>query len=589
MRQPLLSSFLTLVTALSGSFGRSIPRDPEASLQPREECENTPTSRHCWGKYSIDTDYYDNYPTNNGPAKEFWLSVEEGPCSPDGYERTCKTFNGTVPGPTLFVDWGDEVIVHVTNNMVSNATSVHFHGVRMLNNSINDGVPGVTQCPIPPGHTMTYRFQVTQYGSTWYHSHLSLQYADGMFGGFVVRGPTTDNYDEDLGVLFLQDWSHVEAFTNWHVAMAGPPPPIDNWLINATNTYNCTGRNDDKCVGGGKKFEMVFEQDKKYLLRLFNVAMEGVFEFSIDGHSLEVVGNDLVPIVPYMTDSVQLSIGQRYDVIVHANADPGNYWLRAHWVKGCDGNSSANVDPYVHSTGIVRYDAGSTDDPETESHVTPTTSCLGEPPEKTIPYLSIDVANTKGGVVYEEMGSKQPSMPEEYFQWTINTSSLVLNWTLPTMDKIMKNENVFPTEYNVVPIKSSGTGPEWAALLIQDISEEKIPHPIHLHGHDFWVLAAGDGVFDGDKNKFNTNNPARRDVATLPGGGYIAVAFRLDNPGAWLIHCHIGWHASQGLALEFIENQSDITFDELSIREYEETCKAWGEWEPVWPQDDSGI
>jgi hypothetical protein len=55
------------------------------------------------------------------------------------------TFNGTFPGPTLIVDWGDNVVVHVTNNLEYNGTTVHWHGLRQLNNVEYDGVPGVTQ------------------------------------------------------------------------------------------------------------------------------------------------------------------------------------------------------------------------------------------------------------------------------------------------------------------------------------------------------------------------------------------------------------------------------------------------------------
>ena len=45
---------------------------------------------------------------------------------------------------------------------------------------------------------------------------------------------------------------------------------------------------------------------------------------------------------------------------------------------------------------------------------------------------------------------------------------------------------------------------------------------------------------------FNFVNPPRRDVVLLPAGGYIAVSFKPDNPGAWLMHCHVAWHASAG-------------------------------------------
>ncbi|KAK4124430.1 multicopper oxidase [Parathielavia appendiculata] len=552
----------------------------------KSPCENTPTSRHCWGNFSTDTNYYDVTP-DTGVTKEFWLSVVEGPCAPDGYQRTCMTFNGTIPGPTIIADWGDEVIIHVTNNMANNGTSIHWHGLRMLNNALNDGVPGVTQCGIAPNENMTYRFRVTQYGSTWYHSHFSLQYAEGLFGGMILRGPTTDDYDEDLGLLFLQDWPHVEAFAGWHQAKFGRPPPVDNGLINGTNTFDCRGLapTDPKCVGSGKKFEMVFEAGKKYLIRLVNVAIDGVFQFSIDGHTLKVVAHDLVPVVPYTTDSVEITIGQRYDVIVEANAPRGNYWVRPGWLLGC-GAINKNTDDI---TGIVRYDPSSTADPESTSTVTPekvVPTCLGEPVGKTVPYLALDVTNIGGGVINEILDTTFDS----YFKWTINTSSLLLDWADPTMGQIFEGKSLFPTDYNVVGVNaSSGTDPEWAVLVIQDMSSLRLAHPIHMHGHDFWVLAEQEGIFDGNTTVFNTVNPSRRDVATLPGNGYLAIAFQFDNPGAWLVHCHIAWHASQGLSLEFVESQAQIEVDSVSRAVFDETCASWKNFKPVWEQDDSGI
>jgi FtsP/CotA-like multicopper oxidase with cupredoxin domain len=64
---------------------------------------------------------------------------------------------------------------------------------------------------------------------------------------------------------------------------------------------------------------------------------------------------------------------------------------------------------------------------------------------------------------------------------------------------------------------------------------------IHLHGHDFYVLGTGLGTFD--KNNaaalLQWTNPTRRDVAMLNAGGWLVIAFLTDNPGAWLMHCHI--------------------------------------------------
>lgn len=65
-----------------------------------------------------------------------------------------------------------------------------------------------------------------------------------------------------------------------------------------------------------------------------------------------------------------------------------------------------------------------------------------------------------------------------------------------------------------------------------------ISHPMHLHGHNFFVLASGTGTWDG-KTITNQANPQRRDVQLLPAGGYIVLQFTQDNPGTWPLHCHI--------------------------------------------------
>lgn len=125
----------------------------------------------------------------------------------------------------------------------------------------------------------------------------------------IINGLANGDYDEDLGTLLLQDWSHIETFNRWNSAKLGRAPALESSLINGTNTFDCTGLTDLKCTGRGKKFEMVFKLKTKYLLRLVNVAIDGVFQFSIDGHSLTVIANDFMPIKSYPTDSLQITIG----------------------------------------------------------------------------------------------------------------------------------------------------------------------------------------------------------------------------------------------------------------------------------------
>lgn len=84
----------------------------------------------------------------------------------------------------------------------------------------------------------------------------------------------------------------------------------------------------------------------------------------------------------------------------------------------------------------------------------------------------------------------------------------------------------------------------------------------------------------------------------VPPGGFAVIAFKTDNPGSWLMHCHIAFHASNGLALQILERLPDAqkiyAVSKPSIQEVQRTCKQWLPW---WNkevgrgqiQDDSGI
>ncbi|KAB8230045.1 multicopper oxidase-domain-containing protein [Aspergillus alliaceus] len=563
--------------------------DREVAGCEKQQCENTPTTRGCWGRYNTDTNYYITAP-DTGRTVEVWLSVEESICNQDGYERPCMTFNGTMPGPPIVADWGDNLRIHVTNNMKSNGTSVHWHGVHLRDSNEWDGVPGVTQCPVAPGESLTYEFKVTQYGTSWYHSHFSLQSSEGLFGPLIFNGPATANYDEDLGALFLQDWSHSPTFTDWDTKQKfGITHSQTTTLINGTNTFDCSIESDVKCMGGGKKFEMVFQQGKKYRVRLINVAIDSQFQFSIDGHRIKVIANDFVPIEPYVADSVIINVGQRYDVIVEANAPPGDYWLRGGWVKSCQG--VANDHP-ESATGIVRYDTASTRDPTSTTSLVAPLTCNDELQSNLVPYLKLDVGRITETTV-EDINVRLTHAA--LFQWTINSSSLVLDWNKPTLKQIFDEEPIFPTPYNVVEVDKKNSGKdEWAVLVIENKATTffgGIAHPIHFHGHDFWILAQRNTSWDGTSTSFQLKNPVRRDTAVLPAHGYLALAFQLDNPGAWLVHCHIAWHSSMGLALEFVEMRDSISVSMGDWKTFEKTCNAWSAWSRGAPyqQDDSGI
>lgn len=182
-------------------------RSFSSHLKPRASCDgNTASTRSEWCDYSIDTDYAVEV-VDTGVTKEYWLEVTDVTVAPDGFSRSAMAINGTIPGPTLFADWGDTVVVHVTNSLTTslNGTSMHWHGIRQNYTNDQDGVASITQCPLPVGETVTYTWKAAQYGSTWYHSHWALQAWQGVFGGIIINGPATANYDTDLGMVFLNE------------------------------------------------------------------------------------------------------------------------------------------------------------------------------------------------------------------------------------------------------------------------------------------------------------------------------------------------------------------------------------------------
>jgi FtsP/CotA-like multicopper oxidase with cupredoxin domain len=104
---------------------------------------------------------------------------------------------------------------------------------------------------------------------------------------------------------------------------------------------------------------------------------------------------------------------------------------------------------------------------------------------------------------------------------------------------------------------------------------------MHLYGHDFAILAQQNRSYHPDdltNGVFNYNNPPRRDVALLPANGYVAIGFRTDNPGLWILHCHIAWHASAGLALQIREREPEIQLSAEFIKEKDRICANWNEW-----------
>ena len=95
-----------------------------------------------------------------------------------------------------------------------------------------DGVNAVSQCPIAPGEKFTYKFKTWQYGTSWCHSHYSLQYGDGLLGPLTIHGSATASYEEPVDPILMTDWNHRSAFMDFQLELEGTPPKMDSILLN---------------------------------------------------------------------------------------------------------------------------------------------------------------------------------------------------------------------------------------------------------------------------------------------------------------------------------------------------------------------
>ncbi|KAM0492361.1 hypothetical protein ACHAP6_008713 [Verticillium nonalfalfae] len=533
---------------------------------------NTPATRSEWCDHSIDTDWWTEA-VDTGVTREYWLELTDVNVAPDGVNRTAMAVNGSIPGPTIFADWGDTVTVHVTNSLSTslNGTSIHFHGMRQNNTNQHDGVAAVTQCPVAVGESVTYTWKATQYGSSWYHSHFALQAYQGIFGGIIINGPASANYDEDLGVVFLNDWDHQTVDELYAVAQTNGPPMLDNGLINGTNVYG----DDDDASQTGKRLTIPFSAGTSYRMRLVNAAVDTHWKFSIDNHTLTVIAADLVPVEPYITTMVDLTMGQRYDIIVTANQAEAadSFWMRAIPQSACSDNESTD-----NIKAIVYY-GDSVTTPKTIGYDY-TDSCDDES-DNLVPVVSKAVEGADwSDLAIATVGRNSAGL----FKWYLNSTSLLVDWADPTLGQVLAGATEWETENAVLQLSEAN---KWVYLVVQ--TAMGVPHPIHLHGHDFFVLAQGSGTYSASVT-LNTENPPRRDTALLPASGYLVMAWETDNPGVWLMHCHIGWHASEGFALQFIERYSEIAgiSDQSSLND---GCSTWSSFQDTYSieQEDSGI
>ncbi|KAJ6480928.1 Cu-oxidase-domain-containing protein [Mycena sanguinolenta] len=468
------------------------------------------------------------------------LDVVNGPVAPDGFTRIGVLANGTFPGPPIVATKGQTLVVKVNNKLTNDtmrlSTAINFDGVFIdTDNNFNDGSPFVTQCPFGPGESYTYTLPLgEQTGTFWYHSQLSVQYADGLRGTLVIYDPEDPlqhlyDVDDASTVLTVADWWHntsTSGLANYLVTQI--IPVSDDGLVNGKGRFQ-----------GGPEVEYAAVAVKKglrYRFRLINMSVRANFLVSIDNHTMSIIEADGVATVPHETNILTIFPGQRYSFVVTANQPIANYWINAI-IAGGNPAHNANLNSTL-SRAILRYAGAPDAEPLVPMGQGPTGADANMLNEwELVPLVPIPAPEPDFNITYVTAMTPNASSPTGFnTAWTINNIAYV-SPTTPTLVKVLEGET---QAADFAPTENTFLFPANKTIQVEIIDATDEGHPFHLHGMNFWVVKSN------GSDIINTVNPIRRDV-DVTGNGNVILRFRTDKPGPWFFHCHIFYHFVVGL------------------------------------------
>jgi FtsP/CotA-like multicopper oxidase with cupredoxin domain len=437
-------------------------------------------------------------PRDGQSIKKFTLTAQETNINvKDGVSMVVWTYNGTVPGQEIRVVQGDFVQVELKNNLKEPVT-IHWHGYPL--NSAMDGVPGYNQDAVKPGETFTYEFSADIAGTYWYHSHQesSKQVDKGLYGALIVLPKDQPKPDRDY-TLILDEWmenpvEEMGSMSGMDMSQNEPKDPVmeeEDMMAYAYDIYTVNGKS------GALIEPLQAKKGDVVRLRFINAGYRS-HGIHIPGQDIKVVSTDGQDIngAGLIKDQIlMIAPGERYDVEFTV-ASEESFVIDAHDENAYNDQIKIPVN-VVDGNGAIREDLAAE-------------------------YPAFDFVNY--GTVTDAQFTLNQSFDVDYnvelgtditngLKYTINGKVFS---ELPTL-KLKTGDMVKFTYYN----------------------NSKINHPMHLHGHFFQVLSKDDITLAGA--------PIMKDTLMVKPGEKFEVAFKADNTGKWVQHCHELHHATAGM------------------------------------------
>ncbi|XP_033122701.1 laccase-15-like isoform X2 [Anneissia japonica] len=519
--------------------------------------------------------------------------------SVDGTCRPVVTINKMSPGPSIEVCEGDTIRVKVINKLQDDGgLSIHWHGMNQNRTNIMDGVSMITQCPIARGTSFVYKFIADPPGTHWWHSHSGIQRGDGMYGSLIVRAPKETEvnggeYDFDLSehVMIVNDWTSNMIMENFALGVDHTRTPNSHTLSLLVNgmgrNVEFTDANDTVYYTPRAEFEV--EKGKRYRMRMINTAFgECNLHVAFQSHKLNIIGSDGHEFKTVkQVDSFVISPGERLDFVLTANAMPSTYCISLLGYPESECNSSGEA--------ILRYKQA----PNIETQCTYDNKSLNrtfstlkdshvERVLDGIQYVSLSDTfalepvpselynvDEKYYIVIDEYAQKLHKQPHD----ETGIVALVLQmdgaeFKFPETPLLTAKasfiETCHPTQNrsayescisqlcqctNVLKVQ---LGQVIELVLLNNVN--LVPHPMHLHGQSFRVLAQESiGAISiqklerlddqGELKRIDLDKAVVKDTVNVPQYGYAIIRWKAENPGYWFFHCHVNYHSEFGMTM----------------------------------------
>ncbi|KAL1582258.1 hypothetical protein WHR41_09127 [Cladosporium halotolerans] len=309
-------------------------------------------------------------------------------------------------------------------------------------------------------------------------------------------------------------------------------------------------------------------------LNLVNAGSTTKLTVSLDSHTMYVYAADGLFVKMQEVEVLPMSLGERYSVMIKLDQTPGDYALRFASIPVGD------MQQVIEDLAVVRYARGvnessmsAMESPPPRPKNNQTMSMLGDETSDVHMLVNGSAKSTASTLRPQNLGPFDLIAPPRHNNVATRVLNInqtgVVSWVV---DKYSYSEPKVPVIYGNI---SDGWNASTTMFMpfnttidlimrVAPDSMDTMGHPMHLHGHKFWILGSGEGEFpyssvqDVPSSLVNLDDPPYRDTVELPASGWAVIRYVSDNPGAWLFHCHIQWHLLSGMALVLVEGEDRL-------------------------------